>query len=317
MRPRQGFLFWGLLLIPLGAIPLLDRAGVIDVTGLLDTWRLWPLLLIGIGLVILIGRTRAAVVGTVAVALTLGALGGVALASPGDWIGTITHCGPGGQTQQLARQGAFTNPGSVVLDLHCGSLDLTAGEGSQWSVDATYRDDPPTIEASADRLTVRSASNGVNQHDDWTIGLAASQLRDVSLTANATTADLDFGSASLEHFRIDLNAGETRITAGSGGTSGLDVTLNAGRLRLETGSAPMSGSLTVNAGAVDLCVPDDVGLRFDVKEQITFGTNLASEGLTHTGSIWTRDAAAGAPTIDLSIEGNAAGLTLKGKGACK
>jgi hypothetical protein len=317
MRPRQGFLFWGLLLIPLGAIPLLDRAGVIDVSGLLDTWRLWPLLLIGIGLVILIGRTRAAVVGTVAVALTLGTLGGAALASPGDWIGAITHCGPGGPTQQLARQGAFSSPASVVLDLRCGSLKLAAGNDTQWTVAATYRDEAPGIDARGGSLTIRSASGGVNQHDDWTIGVPASQLRDVSLAANAATSDLDFGAAALDRLRVDLNAGETRVSAGSGGTRGVDITVNAGRLRLETGNAPMSGSMKINAGAVDLCVPNDVGLRLDVKEQITFGTNLANEGLTHDGTVWTRDASGDASTIDLAIEGNAAGLTLKGEGACR
>src|SRR4029079_5403641 len=132
MRPRQGFLFWGLLLIPLGAIPLLVRAGVLDVSGLLDAWRLWPLLLVGVGLAILIGRTRpagvvtggtrAAVVGTVVSALTLATLGGVALANPGSWIGAVTHCGPGSQTQALHRQGAFARQASGGAHPRCGSL---------------------------------------------------------------------------------------------------------------------------------------------------------------------------------------------------
>ena len=317
MRPRQGFLFWGLLLIPLGAIPLLVRAGALDVSGLLDTWRLWPLLLVGIGLAILVGRTRVAVAGTVVIALTLGTLGGVALASSGSWIGAVTHCGPGGQSQQLARQGAFSATGSVVLDLRCGSLDLTAGGDSQWTVDASYRDDPPQIDASADRLTIRSADTSVNQHDDWTIGLPASQVRELSLTANAATSDVDLTSATLHRLDVDVNAGDTRITAAGGGTDGVDITLNAGRLRLETGSAPMAGSLAINAGAIDLCVPADVGLRLDVNDQLTFGTNLAAEGLARSGTVWTRDAAAGAPTIELSIQGNAAALTLKGEGACR
>jgi hypothetical protein len=317
MRPRQGFLFWGLLLIPLGAIPLLVRAGVLDVSGILDAWRLWPLLLVGIGLAILIGRTRAAVVGTVVIALTLGTLGGVALANPGSWVGAVTHCGPGGQTQSLHRQGAFSGQAAVVLDLNCGSLDLAAGSANQWSVDATYRDNAPGIDASGDRLTIRSADSGLNQLDKWTIRLPTSRVRDLTLKANAAASDLDLADATLGRFVIDVNAGDTRITAGSGGTSGLDLTMNAARLRLETGRAPMTGSLEVNAGSIDLCVPDDVGLRLDVKEQLTFGTNLAAQGLAHEGTVWTREAAAGAPTIDLSVQGNAAALTLKGEGACR
>ena len=49
MRIRRGHLFWGLLLIPLGAIPLLVRAGTLDATRLGDTGRFWPLTLCRIG----------------------------------------------------------------------------------------------------------------------------------------------------------------------------------------------------------------------------------------------------------------------------
>ncbi|MFL5770909.1 MAG: hypothetical protein ACJ765_12595 [Chloroflexota bacterium] len=317
MRARRGLLFWGLLLIPLGAVPLLVRAGVIDAARLVDAWKLWPLLFIGIGAAILVGRTRVAIVGTAVIALTLGTIAGAAVASSGSWIGAITHCGPGGQTQHVARQGAFADSASVVLDLRCGSVDLKAAGGSQWTVDASYRDAAPSVDASSNGLTVRAANSGVNQHDDWTIGVPASQLREISLTANAGTSELDLADATLHRLHVDLNAGDTRITAPGGGTDGIDITMNAGRLRLETGSAPMAGSVSMNAGAIDLCVPHDVGLRLDVNDQLTFGTNLAAEGLAHSGTTWTREAAAGAPTIELSIEGNAAALTLKGEGACK
>ena len=317
MRPRRSFLFWGLLLIPLGAIPLLVRAGVIDVSGLLDAWKLWPLLLVGIGLVILIGRTRVAIVGTAVIALTLGTLGGVALASSGNLIGLATHCGPGGLTEHVNRDGTFASSASVVLDLQCGTANLTADDVTGWTVDAAYRGSAPSVDASGQRLTVRSTNNGINEHDDWTIRLPASQLGDLSLTANAATSDLDLGTAALQRVDATVNAGDFRIKAGSGGTARIDVTMNAGRLRLETGSAPMTGSLSVNAGAIDLCVPSDVGLRIDATDQLTFSTNLAAEGLSRAGNVWTRSAAAAAPTIDLHVEGNAASLTLKGEGACR
>jgi cell wall-active antibiotic response 4TMS protein YvqF len=317
MRPRRGLLFWGLLLIPLGAIPLLVRAGVIDATRFDAAWELWPLLLIGIGAAILIGRTRAAIVGTAVIALTLGTIGGAALASTGNWIGAITHCGPGGQTEQISRDGTFTGMASLSFDLHCGSLALTAGDESGWAVDASYRDAAPIVESSADRLSVRSANGTVNQHDDWKVRVPEAQVRELALTANAATSDFVLGHATLSRLQVDVNAGDTRITAGTGGTAGADVTVNAGRLRIETGSAPMTGSFQVNAGAIDLCVPADVGLRIETTDQLTFATNLGSAGLAHTGNVWTRDAAAGAPTIDLSVEGNAASFTLKGEGACR
>jgi len=317
MRPRRSLLFWGLLLIPLGAIPLLARTGAIDTSSLIDAWKLWPLLLVGIGAAILVGRTRVAIVGTAVIALTLGSIGGAALASSGNWIGAITQCGPGGQTSQLARDGSFTDTAQVALDLHCGSIRLVAGEDHGWTVDASYRDRAPIVESTGNRLSLRSADGSINQHDDWKLRLPAGQIRELLLTANAATTDVDLGGAALRRLDVEVNAGDTRITAGSGGTSGADMTINAGRLRLETGTAPMTGRLRVNAGSIDLCLPTAVGLRITATDQLTFATNLAASGLARSGNIWTRDAAAGAPTIDLSVEGNAASFTLKGEGACR
>jgi hypothetical protein len=71
----------------------------------------------------------------------------------------------------------------------------------------------------------------------------------------------------------------------------------------------------VNAGAIDVCVPDGVALRFEVEEQLTFATNLDERGLSRNGRIWTRGASGGA-TIDLHVEGNAAAFNLNPSGGC-
>jgi hypothetical protein len=317
MRVRRGLLFWGLLLIPLGAIPLIVRAGGFDVSLLANAWKLWPFVLIGVGLAILVGRTKAAVVGTAVIALTIGMIGGAALAAPPDWLGAFGDCGPGGQAAQVERTGTFTGDNaSVSLDLRCGSVDVNAGSDASWSVDAAYHGAAPVVESGGDRLTVR-APNGGHPRDTWTIRLPAAQIDKLALTANAASGDLELGDASLTRFDASVNAGDVRIVAGSGGTQDLGFTMNAGRLRLETGRAAMTGRLSINAGAIDLCVPADVGLRLDVTDQLTFATNLGSQDLTRSGNVWTRAATGGAPTVDLAIDGNAASLTLKGEGACR
>ena len=68
MRIRRGLVFWGLLLIPLGGIPLLARAGVLPSDVISDAWRLWPLVLVAFGILLLVGRTRASLAATVIVA---------------------------------------------------------------------------------------------------------------------------------------------------------------------------------------------------------------------------------------------------------
>jgi hypothetical protein len=317
MRVRRGMLFWGLLLIPLGGIPLLAQAGVIDASRFVDVWRLWPLVLVGIGIALLLGRTRVALAGTAVIALTLGVIGGVALAAPNSWLGSFGDCAPGGQTTSLERSGEFSGAASVSLDFRCGTLDVTAGSGSGWSVDVAYAGNPPTIDAASDQLSVRAARGTSGQHDEWRVSLPSAQVGRLELTANAASGLVDLGDAALERLGADLNAGDLRVVAGSGGTDDLDLTMNAGRLRIETGRAAMAGSISINAGAIDLCVPADVGLRLDVTDQLTFATNLESQGLARSGDVWTRSAGGDAPTIDLAIDGNAASLTLKPEGACR
>ena len=69
---RRGLLFAGLFLIPVGAITLLVRAGTLDAEAFADIWRFWPLILIGFGIAILLGRSRVASVGTAIAAVVLG-----------------------------------------------------------------------------------------------------------------------------------------------------------------------------------------------------------------------------------------------------
>jgi len=91
--------------------------------------------------------------------------------------------------------------------------------------------------------------------------------------------------------------------------------MNAGRMRVTLGAAATSGSLSVNAGTIDLCVPPGAGLRLDVEEQLTFVTNLSSRGLGHDGTVWSRPASGGG-VIELSVEGNAASFNLNPDGGC-
>ena len=62
-----------------------------------------------------------------------------------------------------------------------------------------------------------------------------------------------------ELVQVQANAGDITIDAGNASVGRLDLQLNAGRARIILGSAPTTGSISINAGAIDLCVPYDVG----------------------------------------------------------
>jgi hypothetical protein len=316
MRIRRGPLFWGLLLIPLGAIPLLARAGFIDTAAFVDAWRLWPLILVGVGIAIMLGNRRAGLAATVTLALVLGIVGGGALASGAPWAGNFGSCvSTSASTDRLTKAGAFEAAASVDLELDCGRLGITTAVGSAWSLSADYLGSEPIVTATGSSLRIATPNQTATHRQDWSLELPAAPLRDLSIRANAAAVTLDLEGAALERFRADVNAGDLRIDAGGARINRLDISMNAGRARITLADGTTIGSLAANAGAIELCVPTGAGLVLRVTDQLTFGHNLAGRGLARDGDTWRRTAASDA-NIDLTINGNAASFTLDPDGGC-
>jgi LiaF transmembrane domain len=314
MRVRPGLLFWGIFFILLGAVPLLVRAGALDPTVVADLWRLWPLLLIALGVAVILGRSRAGILGTIVAATALGLAAGGLLASGTGFIGNI-GCGPTPTDQHLEQAGTFEGSTSAVLDLNCGTLDVSMAPGNAWQLKADYRGAPPSIDVSDAGFKVRSPE-GIGPHRQaWTVSLPADQTDEMHLTANAATVTARLASARFTSFDGTVNAGDVRIDATGAHLDDIDLTANAARVRLGVDS-DTKGRLSANAGSMDLCVPSDATLRLRVQEQLTFAHNLDDRGLAHSGDVWTRQGAVGAPVIDLEIEGNAASFTLDPQGGC-
>ena len=80
MRIHRGFLGWGIFLILAGSIPLAVRAGYLSDVELRDVGGLWPLILVGIGVGLILSRTRYGFLGGFIVAATFGVIVGGLLA---------------------------------------------------------------------------------------------------------------------------------------------------------------------------------------------------------------------------------------------
>ena len=93
MKLNRGRLNWGVFFIVLGAVPLAYHQGAVSLNALGDAWRLWPLVLVGIGLGFVLSRTPAYFVGGLVVAACLGLVLGSLFA-----VGPQLGCGPGGST---------------------------------------------------------------------------------------------------------------------------------------------------------------------------------------------------------------------------
>jgi hypothetical protein len=314
MRIRRGLLFSGLFLIPVGGLTLLVRGGYLDPSALADAWRLWPLVLVGLGIAILLGRTSFAVLGTAISGLALGLIVGGGLAS-GSWVGFGVCADPNADVQQLDQAGTFDGAATVSLDLRCGSADLATEAGAGWHVQAGYASAAPAIGASSTRLSLR-APEGSDVRQVWTVKVAPDRLSELEVRVNGANATAQLDGASLARVSVDANASDVLVTAGTATMARLNVTANAGRIRITLGPGPTVGDLQLNASAMDLCVPGDAGLRITANEQLTFATNLGERGLTHTGTVWERPATGSGGLIDLTISGNASAFNLDPSGGC-
>ena len=315
MRIRRGLLFTGLFLIPVGVPTLLVRGGYLDADALRDAWRLWPLVLVGIGLSILLGRTRGVALGTAVAALVLGLMVGGGLAS-GSWIGFGVCSDSSADLQLLERDGSFDGPATVRLDLRCGTLDLATEAGAGWHLQASYAGPAPIVDPSANRLEVKVPDGDAVRRQEWTVRVAPDRMQSVELDIDAASGTMRLDGASLARVSVDANASDVVIAAGAATVTRLDVSVNAGRARITLGNGPVVGDLSVNAGAMDLCVAPDAALRIRTNDQLTFATNLGDRGLTRNGTTWERPGTGSGGLIDLSVDGNAAALNLDPTGGC-
>ena len=317
MRIHRGYLFWGVFFVLLGALPLAEREGWIDGQRLGDVGRLWPLIIVAMGIAVMFSHTRLSALGTVVVAVVLGLMAGGVLAFGTAWVPGLGDCAAGSDAslQRTTQSGTFSSGASVALTLSCGTLSVSTGDGSSWTLDAAHRGEAPSVGATGSSLSVRAARDGI-QRQEWSLVLPGAQLSALDVTANAAQSTLSLAAATLTTLHLQSNAADVLLDATATTISDLQVGLNAGRARLTLGGAT-TGAIQVNAGEVRLCVPPEATLAITVHDQFALDTNLEQRGLTQAGDTWKRTGSTGAPLIQLEVQGNAASFTLDPTGGCR
>lgn len=325
MHVRRGYLGWGVFLILAGAVPLAVRAGYLTQDQIGRLWNLWPLILVGIGVGLVLGRTRFDFVGGLIVAATFGLMVG-GLLSIG--VGTFSTGACGSDSGAVAfptRDGALTgSSGSVKLQIDCGNVTVAVGAGTAWQVAGQDADGVgPDIESGDRTLNVQSRDRDgafwvFGRRDTWRVALPDTPRLDIDLQLNAGTATVNLGGAAIGALDLELNAGSVTVDLTSvKELGGLDFGLNAGALGLTLPNTSMTGSIEANAGAVRLCSPPGAALKLRTGESIIAAYDYADNGLVQDGSTWTTpgfDTAA--VRIELRTVANAGSFALNPEGGC-
>ncbi len=317
MQINRGLVFWGVALVTAGVVALAVQQGYLDRDALAGAWRLWPVVLIAIGLAIIVSRTPFALLGTIVAGLVVGAGAGVLISvGPG-----LASCGGHEPTSTTTRDGTFTGQeASVDLDFSCGKLEVDLTDGSVWRVAAGETSDNEfLIDASDTTLVVRSPNRAfMSGEERWEVTLGAALIYSLSIGANAATSTVDLAGGSFTELTVSPNAGTLTLDLRGTAVEALDLSMNAGSTAiLVDETTDLEGTLATNAGSIELCSSDETALRITVDANLTFSHDLEESDLVHSGNTWTSAGFEGADHhVDLRLEGNAASFSLNPEEGC-
>jgi hypothetical protein len=304
---------FGLFLITVGGVMVAVRQGVLSEATARQAWTLWPLILVGLGLSIVLAGRPGASLGGLLVAVVFGAmLGGV----------TATGVFPGvGLCANQSQRAAFADAGGdlgaaarVTIAQDCGDLSIGTVDGTTWSLSGRSGDGrQPAIERSATGLTVASRDDApfVGGSSEWNLALPRATSLRLDVKVNGGQSRLLLDGATLDDLAIDANAGtidlDLREAAGLGHAA-IDVNFGSATVRLPNLS--FRGALSVNAGSASLCLPSGAGLRVKL-DSVAASNDFAAHGLVESGGAWqTTGFATAEVRIDLEVDANAGSVAL-------
>lgn len=323
MHIDRRLLGWGVFFILVGAIPLAVRGGFLDAERVVSWPSLWPVLLIGWGLGLLLRRTPVEWIGGGVTAVVLGLMAGGALATGFRGIPIVSGCGGEGQgTPFVARSGTLAASGQLNVEFNCGTMTIAAAAGSDWSVAGSDADGQgPRVETSGTSVSIGSPTNDFFQdsgRNTWTVGVPRGAALGLGMTLNAGSGTADLAGASITSASLTVNAGSFRLDLANAALIGdLNATVNAGEATISLPAGDRSANLSLNAGNLELCLPADASVR--VRWAGALGSNdLDATGLTEldddtwvsTGFVET------APHLELRVSANAGSFDLTIGGAC-
>ncbi len=318
MRVDRGRLNWGIFLIVLGAVPLAYHQGAISASPLSEAWRLWPLIIVGLGLAFVLSRTPAFFVGGVVVAVCLGLVFGSALA-----VGPNVGCGSdGGNSRSVSQSGSFQGGTSVQLDLQCGSATVTTSTDGLWHVDASNSGgNTPNVTSQANRLRITSFTNhgwsfGQGK-DNWQVRLPTGSNIDLTSSLDMGDANFNLAAAQLSTARFNLNLGTLHVDLTGAQVGSLNVATNLGSAYITLGDASdLTGHLETNLGSLAVCVPADLGVSVTSSDSLS-SSDFAEAGLIRNGNAWqTTNYLVAAHRATLTVDTSLGSVEFKHAGGC-
>ena len=323
MRADRNLIGWGVFFLVFGGVLLAVRQGWISAAVAERAWQLWPVLLVAAGLSLLLAGRPGAWLGGLVAAACFGLIAG-GLVSSGSGL-PFVGCGASEAGVPFERQsGQLSSTAEVSVSFRCGDLAVQAAPGTTWEVDGESADgEPPAIAPAADGLKIEAVSSSgifgfAGKRERWNVTLPSDPTLDLDVTLNAGEGRLTLAEAHLGATEVTVNAGSLRLDLRDvAATRRLDGTVNAGSAVVWLPDLPLEGDLTVNAGSLSICAPDEIGLRLITGSNPISSNDFGEGGLVRTEDAWeTPDFATAPIRIVLEVSANAGSLSLNPLPAC-
>ena len=242
-RERRGPPLFGLLLVALGVVLLLQNLDVIDWDLWAEIWRFWPVLLVAIGANLILGRRVPWLTTIIVVVLLVGSVLGAALLAESDASVRVDRIDEPLLSTMSLDLGVGFGMGSLVIDslppgsskLVEGSLDAPCG----YAATSFQRHDGT---AALDIDVSGESFFPCGWGRDWRVSLSTVPEIAMALGTGASSIDLDL---------TDLRVKSLHVAAGA---ADLDIRMPARAGDVE---------VVIDAGAadIDVWIPDGVEAR--------------------------------------------------------
>jgi len=319
MNVNRRWLYGGVFLIALGAVLLVAQDEAVDGDVVAQALRLWPVLVIALGIGLLLRRTRFNLAGGMLAAAMPGLLlGGLIVAAPGMG----PECRGIEPASFETQQGTFDGAASINLTLACGDLSVTTAPGGGWQLETGNATGPAaTVEVSAAALRVASSSldrafGPFRGHDAWRLALPTANTLDLAAEISAGRGRFDLAGARLGTMALVVNAGEARVDLSRATVDDLSVIVRAASVSLDLPvDQDLGADFSVDAGALRICAPSELGLR--IRHDGVLGTTNYT-GFVRSGDTWESPGYSMANHhADVTVTANVGSVDVNPVGGCK
>jgi hypothetical protein len=292
-------IFWPIILLGVGAVWLLSNLGYIQSIDIGFLVRLWPILLIIIGLDILFGRIApwiSALLGLVVIACLIAVLiyaPSLGLARPAQL-----------NTDHLTEPIGDASTAIVDLRLSLESAEVFPLKSSQNLIEADMRhfgNGYLTVTGDTQKKVVLgseggssgnnwfswpSLGTGWDNNSYWNIGLTDQIPLDLSVDGSLGSSDIDLNGLNITDLSVNVSMGSMEVILPVS-AEGYDVDINGSAGSLDV-TLPENTNITVHldgsAGSSTFTLPSNHALRVEVLDGGLGSVNLPSHLVRVSGS---------------------------------